>query len=255
MLHSEVKIYIVYSIEMNVLGYRFEPRLWAIVSTIISVIIFIELGKWQLSRAEEKKAQYEQLEQYAKQPAVTLPGILVKLKDFQYREVEVSGEYLPEYTIYLDNKIYQGRAGYHVITPLKISNSALHVVINRGWVAIGNDRSALPPVVEVKGELKLVGIAASPETKTLDLSDKVVEGQIWDNFNLQRYQEVTGLAMQPLMLLQKSEEKDGLIRDWSKPDSGASKNIGYAVQWFSLAATAVIIFIVLNVKRRNKKIE
>ena len=50
---------------MNVLGYRFEPRLWAIVSTIISVIIFIELGKWQLSRAEEKKAQYEQLEQYA----------------------------------------------------------------------------------------------------------------------------------------------------------------------------------------------
>lgn len=240
---------------MNVLGYRFEPRLWAIAITIISVIVFIELGKWQLSRAEEKNAQHEQLEQYAKQPAVTLPGTLVKLKDFQYREVEVIGEYLPEYTIYLDNKIHQGRAGYHVITPLKISNSTLHLVINRGWIATGNDRSILPSVVEVRGELKVTGIAASPETKTLDVSDKVVEGRIWDNFNLQRYQEVTGLAMQPLMLLQKSEEKDGLIRDWSKPDSGASKNIGYAIQWFSLAATAVIIFIVLNVKRRNKKIK
>lgn len=240
---------------MNVLGYRFEPRLWAIAITIISVIVFIELGKWQLSRAEEKNAQHEQLEQYAKQPAVTLPGTLVKLKDFQYREVEVIGEYLPEYTIYLDNKIHQGRAGYHVITPLKISNSTLHLVINRGWIATGNDRSILPSVAEVRGELKVTGVAASPETKTLDVSDKVVEGRIWDNFNLQRYQEVTGLAMQPLMLLQKSEEKDGLIRDWSKPDSGASKNIGYAIQWFSLAATALIIFIVLNVKRRNKKIE
>lgn len=240
---------------MNVLGYRFEPRLWAIVITIISAIIFIELGKWQLSRAEEKNLQYEQLEQYAKQPAITLPGTLVKLKDFQYREVEVSGEYLPEHTIYLDNKIYQGRAGYHVITPLKISNSKLHVLINRGWIATGNDRTILPSVVEVKGELKVTGIVTSPEIKTFDLSDKVVEGQVWDNFNLERYQEISGLAMQPLMLLQKSEEKDGLIRDWSKPDSGASKNIGYAVQWFSLAATVVIIFIVLNVKRRNKKIE
>lgn len=240
---------------MNVLGYRFEPKLWTIVITIISVIIFVELGKWQLSRAEEKNAQHEQLEQYAKQSAITLPGALVKLKDFQYREVEVSGEYLPEYTIYLDNKIYQGRAGYHVITPLKISNSELHVVVNRGWIPTGSDRSVLPPVMEIRGELKIEGVAASPKIKTLELSDKIVEGRVWDNFNLQRYQEVTGLTMQPLMLLQKSDEKDGLIRDWSKPDSGASKNIGYAVQWFSLAATAVIIFIVLNVKRKNKKIE
>ncbi|MBS0484157.1 MAG: SURF1 family protein [Proteobacteria bacterium] len=240
---------------MNVLNYRFEPKLWAILITIVFVIIFIELGKWQLSRAEEKNEKHEQLEQYAKQPAITLPATLVKLKDFQYREVEVSGEYLPEYTIYLDNKIHQGRAGYHVITPLKISNSPLHVVVNRGWISTGSDRSILPPIVEVKGELKVTGIAASPEIKTLDLSDKVVEGRIWDNFNLQRYQEVTGLAMQPLMLLQKSDENDGLIRDWNRPDSGASKNIGYAVQWFSLAVTTVIIFIVLNVKRRNKKIE
>ncbi|MBK7490782.1 MAG: SURF1 family protein [Nitrosomonas sp.] len=238
---------------MNLLGYRFEPRLWAIAITIVSVIIFIELGKWQLSRAEEKSAQFEQLEQYAKQPAVLLPGTLVKLKDFQYRDVEVSGEYLPEHTIYLDNKTYHGRAGYHVITPLKILNSALHVAVNRGWVATGSDRSVLPAVAEVSGEVKITGIAASPEIRTLELSDRAIEGQVWDNFDLQRYQEVTGLTLQPLMLLQKSEEKDGLIRDWSKPDSGASKNIGYAVQWFSLAATAVIIFIVLNVKRKNSK--
>ncbi|QOJ24581.1 MAG: SURF1 family protein [Gammaproteobacteria bacterium] len=236
---------------MTVLGYRFEPKLWAITITVVFVIIFVELGKWQLSRAEEKNTQHEQLEQYAKQPAVTLPGILVKLKDFQYRDIEVSGEYLPEYTIYLDNKTYQGRAGYHVITPLKISNSALAIAVNRGWIATGYDRSILPLVKEVIGEVRVTGIVASSDIRTLELSDKIVEGPVWDNFNLERYQEVIGLRLQPLMLLQKSDEKDGLIRDWSKPDSGASKNIGYAIQWFSLAATAVIIFIVLNVKRNK----
>ncbi|MBS0299084.1 MAG: SURF1 family protein [Proteobacteria bacterium] len=236
---------------MTVLGYRFEPKLWAITITVVFVIIFVELGKWQLSRAEEKNAQHEQLEQYAKQPVVTLPGILVKLKDFQYRDIEVSGEYLPEYTIYLDNKTYQGRAGYHVITPLKISNSALAIAVNRGWIATGYDRSILPPVKEVIGEVRVTGIVASSDIRTLELSNKIVEGPVWDNFNLERYQEVIGLRLQPLMLLQKSDEKDGLIRDWSKPDSGASKNIGYAIQWFSLAVTAVIIFIVLNVKRNK----
>lgn len=240
---------------MTVLGYRFEPKLWAITLTVFFVIIFLELGKWQLSRAEEKDTQFEQVNQYAQQPKLTLPGTLVKLKDFQYREVEVSGEFLPENTIYLDNKTYQGRAGYHIITPLKISNSILHVLVNRGWIATGPDRSILPPIIEVSGEVKVTGIVASPEIRTLELSDKVVEGKVWDNFNLKRYQEVTGLSMQPLMLLQKSEEKDGLIRDWNKPESGAAKNIGYAVQWFSLAATAIIIFIVLNVKRKNSKIE
>jgi surfeit locus 1 family protein len=181
---------------------------------------------------------------------------LVNLKDFQYRNVEVRGEYLSEYTIYLDNKTYQGRAGYHVITPLRMANSSLHVAVNRGWVATGYDRSILPVIAaKTEGEMKVIGTVVSPEIRTLELSDKLIEGKVWDNFNLQRYQEVTGLEMQPIMVLQKDTIKDGLIRDWSKPDSGASKNIGYAVQWFSLAVTAIIIFIVLNVKRKNSKIE
>jgi surfeit locus 1 family protein len=55
--------------------------------------------------------------------------------------------------------------------------------------------------------------------------------------------------------LQKDVIEDGLIRAWEKPESGASKNIGYAVQWFSLAITTFIIFIVLNVKRTNSEIK
>lgn len=185
---------------MIILGYRFEPKLWVIVVTITAVVVFLELGKWQLSRADEKNTQHEQLEQYAKQPAVTLPGTLISLKDFQHRDVEIHGEYLSKYTIYLDNKTHHGRAGYHIITPLKISNSSLYIVVNRGWVATGYDRSILPSVVEVEGEVKVIGTVASPEIRALKLTDKFVEGKVWDNFDLQRYQEVTGLKMQPVMI-------------------------------------------------------
>ncbi len=240
---------------MIVLGYRFEPKLWVVLVTVVFVIIFIELGNWQLSRAEEKNARHELLEHYAEQPAVTLPVTLVKLEDFQYREVEVQGEYLTEHTIFLDNKTHQGHAGYHVITPLRVLNSTLLVVINRGWVATGYDRSVLPHVNDISGVVKVTGLVVAPELRALKLSEIVTTGKVWDHFDLQRYQEVTGEEIQPLMVLQKNQSEDGLIRDWTRPDSGADKNLGYAVQWFLLAATAVTIFLVLNVKRKNSKNE
>ena len=239
---------------MIVLGYRFEPKLWAITVTIACVIIFVELGKWQLSRANEKETQYEQLERYSKEPPLALPDSVIRLKDFQYREVEVEGEYISEHTIYLDNKVHKGRAVYHIITPLRIEGSQLNGVINRGWTAVGEDRTLLPEVIEYKGNVKITGVVVSPELRALNLANKLSsEGKVWANFDLLQYQQNTGLMMQPIMILQRNQVEDSLIRDWDKPESGSSKNLGYAFQWFSLAVTAIIIFLILNVKRKNSK--
>ena len=175
------------------------------------------------------------------------------MADFQYREVEISGEYLPSHTIYLDNKTYKGVAGYHVLTPIKLANSSLHVLVNRGWVAGGLDRSVLPDVPLVQGEVMVTGIVVSPEQRMLQLTDQVITGTVWNNLDVQRYQETTGLELQPILVLQQDQLEDGLVRQWDRPDSGSAKNMGYAIQWFSLAATAIIIFLVLNVKRKRSE--
>jgi len=238
---------------MNVLGYRFKPKIRMIVLMMFFVIVFSSLGRWQLNRADEKNVKHEQMQFYIKQPPINLPSALVKLKDFEYREVEVRGEFVNNQTIFLDNKMYQRRAGYHVITPFKIANSLLHVPVNRGWVGVGLDRSILPEVKAINGELTLVGTVVSPEIRSLTLSDEFVHGEVWDKFDLQRYVAETSLEMQPILVLQKNDIEDGLFRDWSRPSSGADKNIGYAIQWFSLAIATLILFIVLNVKRSNRK--
>ncbi len=240
---------------MTFKGYRFKPKLWVWCVTITMVVIFSELGQWQLSRADEKNTRFEQLEQLSKEPAVNIPGSQVKLKDFKYRRAEVHGNYRPEYTIYLDNKTYNGHAGYHVLTPLQIIDSEWHVMVNRGWVPIGYDRSVLPEVPIVLEETVVTGTIDSPELRMLELSDSVTSGKVWDRFDLARFQEITEINLQPIMLFQQDQVDDGLIRDWKLPDSGASKNIGYAIQWFSFAAATIIIFLVLNVKRSNKEIE
>lgn len=240
---------------MTLKGYQFKPKLWALVVTICLTLVFIELGKWQLSRADERNARQAQLDQLSKEPVVNIPGSPIKLEDFQYRQVEATGRYRPEFTIFLDNKTYKGRAGYHVITPLQITNSDWHVIINRGWVPTGYDRSILPEIPTRLDETIATGIVVSPELRVLELSDQVDNGVVWDNFNLERFRQMTKINLQPMMVLQKDHVEDGLIRDWERPDSGASKNIGYAIQWFSLAVTTIIIFLVLNVKRSIKEIQ
>lgn len=240
---------------MSILGYRFEPKIWAIILMVVFVLIFSSLGRWQLNRAEEKTTKYEQIQLYTKQSPINLPTVLVKLKDFEYREVEIRGKFANDKTILLDNKTYQRRAGYHVITPIKISNSTLYVPVNRGWIELGKDRLTLPKIQSIEGEVTLIGMVISPEIRALTLAEEFVRGVVWDKFDLQRYQDETGLNMQPILVLQKNDINDGLLRDWDKPDSGASKNIGYAIQWFSLAIATLIIFIVLNVKRSYTKSE
>ncbi|MDE2366651.1 MAG: SURF1 family protein [Betaproteobacteria bacterium] len=236
---------------MTISGWQFTPRLWPTVLALIVIVITVQLGNWQLSRAREKEARQEKLDTLSHQPAVSLPPDQVRLEDFQYRKTEVQGEYLPEYTIYLDNKIYRGVAGYHIITPLKIGSGPMCVLVNRGWVAADHDRSRLPDIITPSGPVVVSGLATAATQKTLELSKEVVSGRVWENLDLERYRNATGLQLQPVMILQQDNIKDGLIREWARPDLGIGKNLGYAFQWFAMALAALIIYLVLSVKRER----
>jgi surfeit locus 1 family protein len=182
-----------------------------------------------------------------------VPDIPVRIEDFQYRQVEARGEYVPLHTIYLDNKIFKGMAGYQVITPLRIGESSMHVLVNRGWAPANRDRNILPDAPAPIGEVVVSGLATTAAQKTLELSTEVVSGKVWENLDLERYRRATGLMLQPVMILQKDDVKDGLVREWVRPDSGAAKNLGYALQWFAMALAVLIIYLVLSVKRNRPK--
>lgn len=236
---------------MTISGWRFTPRLWSTVVAVVVIAVMVQLGNWQLSRAQEKESRQEKLDALSRQPAVSLPSEPVNLEDYRYRKTEVHGTYLPKYTVYLDNKIYRGAAGYHIITPLRIGTSPMHVLINRGWVAADRDRSKLPNVPTPSGSVTVYGIATTATQKTLELSKEIVSGQVWENLDLERFRDMTGLQLQPVMVLQQNDVNDGLVREWARPDLGIGKNLGYAFQWFAMASAVLIIYLVLSVKRER----
>ena len=240
---------------MTILGWQFRVSLWPTAAAIFFIIVTVMLGNWQLSRAQEKEDRQTQLNQLSQQPVISIPTSSIRLEDYQFRKVEVQGTYVPTHTIYLDNKINRGRAGYQIITPVRLGESSMHVLINRGWVVAGRTRSELPDIPTPAGKVKISGIVESPTIRTLELSTETVSGQVWENLHLDRYRKATGLTLQPLVVLQENDVQDGLLREWTRPDSGASRNLGYAFQWFSMALAIIILYLVLNVKRNHPKKE
>jgi surfeit locus 1 family protein len=53
----------------------------------------------------------------------------------------------------------------------------------------------------------------------------------------------------PMQLLLDANNTDGFLRDWRPTVMGPERHLGYAVQWFGLAVTLMIIYIVVNMKK------
>lgn len=86
------------------------------------------------------------------------------------------------------------------------------------------------------------------------ISDSISIGKVWITLDFEKYQEVNSIELQPILLFQLDNSvDDGLIRQLERQDLGASKNLSYAFQWFFLAITVFILFLVLNVKRSSSK--
>mgnify|MGYP001412720124 CR=1 FL=1 len=234
---------------MTIFRWHFRVSFWPTVAAIFFVTLTMMLGNWQVSRAKEKEARQAQLNQLSQQPVISIPTTPIKLKDYQYRKVEVQGTYVPDHTIFLDNKVNKGIVGYQVITPIRLSGSSMHVLINRGWVAAGRTRYELPDIFTPTGRVMVSGIVESPTIRTLELSKEIVTGKVWANLHIDRYRKVTGITLQPLLVLEGKGIDDGLKREWTRPDSGSSRNWGYAFQWYSMALAILILYLVLNVKK------
>jgi surfeit locus 1 family protein len=202
-------------------GYSFRPRLWALALAAAACAAGIALGNWQLRRADEKR--------------VVLP------------RVAVEGEFLPRYTVYLDNKTRRGKAGYEIVTPMKIRGSSSHVLVNRGWIEAGKTREVLPEVRTPAGELRLEGLALERLAQPLKLKED--KSRVRQSLDIAAYAAETGLRLEPRVIEQHSDLPDGLARDWPPHDAGVEKNEGYALQWYSLAALALILAVVLSFRK------
>jgi surfeit locus 1 family protein len=227
-------------------GYAFRPRGWALAAAAAACAAGIALGNWQAGRAAEKRALGAELERSLASSPVELRADMPGTEELVWKHVAARGRFIDEHTVYLDNKLRRGRPGYEVLTPLRLDG--MHVLVNRGWVPAARSRQALPEVSTPQGEIRVEGLALARVPRALEVGAPA-PGKVRQNLDLDQFATETGLQLVPLVIEQHSPAPDGLLREWPRPDAGVEKHQSYALQWYSLAGLAVVLFVVLSFRR------
>ncbi len=213
----------------------------------------VALGNWQRHRAAEKSALAAHQLAMSKLPPADLSGKEADVASLLLRRVRATGEYDPSHAMLIDNKVHAGTPGFHVIVPLKVGTSGRYVLVDRGWIPQGARRSDLPSVPVPAGSVTIEGRVNVPPQRYLELGRDQGEGPLWQNLDIGRIADATRLSLLPFIIEQTNPvtPTDALVRDWPPPDFGVAQHVSYMVQWYSLAALAVVLWLSLNWRRRE----
>jgi surfeit locus 1 family protein len=236
-------------------SFSFKPTLIPSLITLIIFALLLTLGFWQLSRARYKEALQASFAAQLNLPYTSIDQIDLTVEGARYRKVSVTGRYDGIHQILLDNQVLDGQPGYHVLTPLRLKGGKQAVLVNRGWVPLGASRQQLPAIGVTDVEVTLKGRIAQPANPGMRLAapSDVDWPRVVQYLDYGEAATALGYALAPVVILLDPDMAEGYRRDWRPTPAGfgPERHRGYAVQWFALAATLLVIYCVVNTRRRH----
>ncbi len=236
---------------MTFWGRKFSASWWSVGLTAFGVILFVSLGQWQLDRATYKESIKQKFEQRLAQGYQEFNADQT-LDDLEFRRLIVEGEYDNAHSFLLDNQLHQGKAGYHVLTPLKLANSDRLILVNRGWVEWGVSRERLPELPEPLESGRIAGIVSVPNAQGFRLGKvELIDDwpQVIPFVDIIALQRQFSDRLLPLILWLAPDQQGHYIRAWNPVWADPEKSRAYATQWFSFALIACVLFIGLNLRK------
>jgi cytochrome oxidase assembly protein ShyY1 len=235
----------------------FRFRTIPFIATVVLVALGIALGNWQERRAEHKIAIGQRIAERGAEPPLLLGPIPTPLEPLEYRRVRVTGEFLANWPVFLDNRPYRGRSGFYLVMPFKIAGSDTHVMVARGWLPRDPaEYGKLPAFGTPPGQVTIEGVVTGSPGRVLQLGTPapLKPNAIVQNVDLAEFARASGLKLQPFFVEQlgAGQPADALVRDWPAPTLGIEKHQGYAFQWYALAAMAFLFFVITGFRSGTK---
>ena len=235
-----------------------RPTWWAVALTLAGIAIFVRLGIWQLHRADYKEHLLQLFATAASAPQVPFDTVEHGVSDNVYPHVVVHGSFVLGRYYLLDNKTHANRLGVEVYAPFKVSDSARWLLVDLGFLPrTRNDKLPhLPPLKQ--GRIAIEGLYAKPPHEGLKLGGNQLPKQSqWPKtsiyIDLGQIGTDLGRQLFPRVLLIDPDPATVYVRQWVPDTMPPSRHRAYAFQWFTFAAAAIAIFIVLHRRHPRKK--
>lgn len=227
---------------------------------LVLIVLFLNLGAWQLGRLEARTARNELIAARTAAEPVTLAAAL--------REFEITGEF-PEYTIVrmtgtfaqagevlLRGRSLGGQPGFNLVTPLLLADpdaalGGAAILVERGWVPYDHDAVPVTDAAPPGGMVEVVGRMRAPTSQPGGLAPRdpaegaLVQTYYVDTARLQQQLPyplvpayVTATHMEP-------PQAGALPRPLPAEDLSNGPHLGYAIQWFAFALVGVVGYAIL----------
>lgn len=212
---------------------------------LIGTGILVNLGLWQLSRAQEKAALIAAMEERIFDAPIDLPTTPEREGD-RYRPVQAEGRFTTNFTRSMAAQKAQG-PGFHLISVLETTDGR-RVLVDRGFLPDAAARDLAPET----GPVQLVGNLHWPQdagsaTPPYDAGRNLFFARDVD-------QMAALLGTEPVLIVLRASDEAAPVAQpvpvyqVSIPDN----HLGYAVQWFlmAIAWAGMTVFFLWRIRRQ-----
>ena len=223
------------------------------VIVLVAIVVFVNLGFWQLRRHDERSDFNQRLVDRSTEAALPLEEALdlygPSQDSLELRLVTAAGTYASQEEVILLARSYEGISGHHVLTPLYLEDGSA-VIVDRGWVPIDLDQPGLEAFAPPQGEVNLSGILRKTEVRASFGPTIPADGIVTQvpRVDLERLDDQVAGELVPVyvQLLEQNPAQSGdLPRLVPVPEPSEGPHRGYAAQWFLFAAVTLVGYPVL----------
>lgn len=227
-----------------------QKRTVPIIATLVAfvaIVIMLTLGFWQLDRKVEKEERLSQIAYAKQQQSLALENVILSYGAYQDFLIDAKGK-LIEGSFYIDNKLRDGKAGFHVMLPFETASGV--VLLDLGWLPANAPRPALPTFDPLTLDA-LTGVLYIPLDNRLIKETNVNYGTfpaLLQQVDLTQMERHIGQGVLPFVLRLQPQNSSEFVREWQAVTMSPEKHLGYAIQWFGLAVAGLTVYLLSLLK-------
>ncbi|MDI1252751.1 SURF1 family protein [Thermomonas sp.] len=234
------------------------------VLAVATIVLFAWLGRWQLDRMHEKQAKLDAAVQALKPQSVQPLLLASSTARAQAYDWAMGSGAMANATLWLDNQIQDGKPGLRMYCVLLPDDGVQALLLDAGWWPLDGKRD-MPVFGCPVGRAQLVrGLLAPPPSSGLLHGDAMAASgpHRWlatriDPVAIAGELKLSAGISPRVLRLDPARNKDDAgvmlvpgVRDLViLPNTlTPARHLGYAVQWFALAFTVLVVAVVLTLK-------
>lgn len=206
---------------------------------LLSAAIFVQLGRWQLDRLNQRKSNNAIIATQRLLTSVPFASLPADTAQAHYRTATVEGRPDYEHELVYANRTRRGSPGIELLTPVRRAGNDTAVLVNRGWVYSPDGGFVDRAKWREADEVRFAGYVEvfAPDSATFTSSDPRIVRRVSRKAVLARIP----YPIASYYLIAVGDTADlahPARRDLPPLDEGPHR--GYAFQWFTFAVIALV---------------